>query len=250
MTTNPDPVATDPVATITAHHVELADALALRVDAVLNAVRTGHPHGPAVAALNAVLADQIIPHARAEEDVLYAAAAGLVNARLLVAGMLFEHETLLSLATALPRAPTPVDAATTARALQEVFTGHVRRENQLLAPALAAETSVDLAGLLLRMQERLSVYRDPAHVLPVAGPRPSGTDHELDVRREPPARRHDLILTTFAGTPVGEAFVLVNDHDPKPLHYQFQAEHAGRFTWAYLDSGPEIWRVRIGRSAD
>ena len=46
----------------------------------------------------------------------------------------------------------------------------------------------------------------------------------------------------------GAGFVLVNDHDPKPLRYQFEAEHAGQFTWQYLDSGPEVWRVRIGRA--
>jgi uncharacterized protein (DUF2249 family) len=41
--------------------------------------------------------------------------------------------------------------------------------------------------------------------------------------------------------------VLVNDHDPKPLRYQLEAEHAGRFTWDYLKAGPDVWRVRIGR---
>jgi uncharacterized protein (DUF2249 family) len=41
--------------------------------------------------------------------------------------------------------------------------------------------------------------------------------------------------------------VLVNDHDPRPLRYQFEAEHAGRYSWDYLEAGPEVWRVRIGR---
>ena len=41
--------------------------------------------------------------------------------------------------------------------------------------------------------------------------------------------------------------MLVNDHDPKPLAYQFEAEHASQFTWQYLQSGPGVWRVRIGR---
>ena len=39
----------------------------------------------------------------------------------------------------------------------------------------------------------------------------------------------------------------VNDHDPKPLYYQFQAEHAGAFQWDYLEKGSDVWRVRIGR---
>jgi uncharacterized protein (DUF2249 family) len=41
--------------------------------------------------------------------------------------------------------------------------------------------------------------------------------------------------------------VLVNDHDPKPLRYQFEARHVG--TSDYLESGPKVWRVRIGRPA-
>ena len=48
---------------------------------------------------------------------------------------------------------------------------------------------------------------------------------QLDVRPEPPARRHELIFQTWGSLDVGEAFELVNDHDPKPLYYQFAAEH-------------------------
>lgn len=74
-------------------------------------------------------------------------------------------------------------------------------------------------------------------------------DRQLDVRTEIPARRHDLIFSTYASLGAGESFVLVNDHDPKPLYYQFTAEHAGQFSWDYLETGPERWQVRIGRPA-
>lgn len=74
-------------------------------------------------------------------------------------------------------------------------------------------------------------------------------DRELDVRSEPPAERHRLIFGTFGALGAGEGFVLINDHDPKPLHYQFDAEHPGSFTWEYLEQGPEVWRVRISRPA-
>jgi uncharacterized protein (DUF2249 family) len=73
-------------------------------------------------------------------------------------------------------------------------------------------------------------------------------DIELDVRAEIPARRHELIFETYHGLAVGDAFVLVNDHDPKPLYYQFAAEQTGKFTWDALEEGPERWRVRIGRT--
>lgn len=70
----------------------------------------------------------------------------------------------------------------------------------------------------------------------------------VDVRALPPAERHPLIFGRFAALPVGQAFVLVNDHDPKPLFYQFKFEYEGQFTWDYLEQGPTVWRVRIGRA--
>lgn len=75
-------------------------------------------------------------------------------------------------------------------------------------------------------------------------------DLELDVRSEPPTRRHALIFETWGRLAPGDAFVLVNDHDPKPLYYQFSAEHPGAFSWDYLEQGPEVWRVRIGRTGE
>ncbi len=69
----------------------------------------------------------------------------------------------------------------------------------------------------------------------------------LDVRELPPPQRHALIFQTYEKLTGGEGFVLVNDHDPKPLYYQFQAERPGEVTWDYLETGPEVWRVRIGR---
>ena len=71
---------------------------------------------------------------------------------------------------------------------------------------------------------------------------------ELDVREVPPARRHLLIFSAFEALEPGQTFVLVNDHDPKPLYYQFQAERTGTFAWEYLKQGPEMWRVRIGKT--
>ncbi len=74
-------------------------------------------------------------------------------------------------------------------------------------------------------------------------------DRILDVRAEIPKRRHELIFEEFERLAPGSGYVLVNDHDPKPLRYQFEAENAGEFTWEYLEEGPEVWRVRIGRVA-
>ena len=70
----------------------------------------------------------------------------------------------------------------------------------------------------------------------------------VDVRPIVLRERHPLIFTTFDGLTVGDAMELVNDHDPKPLLYQFHAERHGQFSWDVLERGLETWRVRIGRT--
>jgi uncharacterized protein (DUF2249 family) len=65
----------------------------------------------------------------------------------------------------------------------------------------------------------------------------------LDVHVPHPRERHSLAVAR------SDAFILVNDHDPKPIYYTFHAELPGRFSWPYLEQGPEIWRVRIGKAA-
>lgn len=79
-------------------------------------------------------------------------------------------------------------------------------------------------------------------------PTPTSTP-TVDVRSIPPRQRHPLIFSTFAGLPAGAAMELVNDHDPQPLHHQFAAEWPNAFDWQYLERGPEVWRVSIGKLA-
>lgn len=70
----------------------------------------------------------------------------------------------------------------------------------------------------------------------------------LDVRSIAPLYRHQRIFETFESLKPGETFALVNDHDPKPLYYQFEAERTGTFTWNYVEQGPQVWRVMIGKT--
>lgn len=72
---------------------------------------------------------------------------------------------------------------------------------------------------------------------------------QIDVRNMVPRERHPLIFRTFDELAKGQTFELINDHDPKPLYYQFQAERPGVLDWEYLEEGPETWRVRIGKTA-
>ncbi len=71
------------------------------------------------------------------------------------------------------------------------------------------------------------------------------TETLIDVRPMAPRDRHPTIFKTWEGLDDGGSILLVNDHDPIPLYYQFACENGGGFRWEYLDQGPQLWRVRI-----
>jgi len=72
---------------------------------------------------------------------------------------------------------------------------------------------------------------------------------ELDVRELPPAQRHKQIFAAYDDLEGGTGFVLVNDHDPKPLYHQFEAETGPEFRWEYRQKEPGEFRVLIGKTA-
>jgi len=43
----------------------------------------------------------------------------------------------------------------------------------------------------------------------------------------------------------GNTLKIINDHEPKPLYYQFEAEEKGRFEWEYEEEGPVDWIFKI-----
>ena len=71
----------------------------------------------------------------------------------------------------------------------------------------------------------------------------------IDVRTIIPRERHPLIFNTFEALAPGEFLLLVNDHDPAPLRYQFEAERPNQFSWEYVEQGPEVWQVHISKKA-
>ena len=71
----------------------------------------------------------------------------------------------------------------------------------------------------------------------------------IDVRSVAPRDRHPRIFAAFDALAPGDGFELVNDHDPKPLYHQLRAERGAALDWSYLEQGPDVWRVRIGRHA-
>ena len=70
---------------------------------------------------------------------------------------------------------------------------------------------------------------------------------ELDVRIIPSRDKHPKIFETFDSLKSGEVLLIINDHDPRPLKYQFEFERLGKYGWKYLEEGPEVWKVEIER---
>lgn len=70
----------------------------------------------------------------------------------------------------------------------------------------------------------------------------------LDVRPVEPKDRYEQIISTYESLPVGATMELIVDHDPQCMYYTLLATRGETaFTFAYLESGPETWRVLVGR---
>ncbi len=301
------------------HHRTLDEHVGIRIAALVGAVDQGLAYAPTVAALVTYLAEEVLPHAEAEEHTIYRAAGARADLNETVKEMTAEHHVLTSAVEALATAQTAPIAMRQAQEIGGLFTTHVNKENELILPVLVEDDDVDLAQLLVQMHRLTETAQDVPILEEATTPDPEAVvlslllqaaselanaghaDHackliasawaalrstrpalaarttaslhrlarlvssepiafrpseegngaseegELDVRHLAPAQRHESIFAAYHGLAPESGYVLVNDHDPKPLRYQFEAEHAGEFTWEYLESGPEVWRVRIGR---
>ena len=70
-----------------------------------------------------------------------------------------------------------------------------------------------------------------------------------DIRPLAPAQRHRLAFQCLDALAPGEAFEVINDHEPRGLLMQFGAHHPQAFSWQVLQAEPGFWRIRIGRLA-
>ncbi|MDI3317793.1 MAG: DUF2249 domain-containing protein, partial [Bacillota bacterium] len=216
---------------IVRHHAQLLAGLERRTRELVTAPEDGW--AAARQALLDYVDAELLPHARGEERTLYRQAVRLPELALLVDSLFGEHRRIAELREAVKGASSPLEASPAAGGLLEIFRLHAEKENRYVVSALAADAGTDLEALLGRLHER----SQPGEGL-------------LDVRHLPPAERHRRIFATWQELEPGDSFLLVNDHDPAPLHYQLAAEQPGRFSWEVLEAGPAVWRVRIGRRAE
>lgn len=67
----------------------------------------------------------------------------------------------------------------------------------------------------------------------------------LNVPGIEPKHKHATIFHVFENMGPGEAFIIHNDHDPKPLYYQLLNDHGESFDWEYLQEGPQWWDIKV-----
>ena len=227
---------------IQAHHQELLDSLK-----GYSQTLSESPAQVDLRELVAFLRQELLSHAQGEERQLYPAVDPLVRAHgKATATMSVDHRFIAELVAQIEEA---VQAAEPARPeierrlgrlslqLEAIFQLHLSKKEQIYLPLL--EKYLSPAEQQRILDDMHASPEQPAAMVKTT----------LDVRQVAPRERHPLIFERFESLQPGEAFILVNDHDPKPLYYQFQAERAGQFDWEYLAQGPEVWRVRIARKA-
>ncbi|MGH7781398.1 MAG: DUF2249 domain-containing protein [Candidatus Binataceae bacterium] len=200
----------------------------------------------------AFLKNDLLPDARGEETHLYA----LVDTVLRTHGrpsatMIVDHEFIADYVTKIELTARDLVSANSidrprmqqrlrdlAIRLDAIVELHMVKEERIYLPLIEEHFDQARQG---RGLEAIHDINQEERKMP--------EDRPLDVRTVTPRERHTQIFDTYNALRPGEAFILINDHDPKPLYYQFEAEHAGQFSWDYLEQGPDTWRVRIARSA-
>ena len=243
-------------AAIRAHHRALADTLdsyTADVEAGIAGLDTANL-AELINGLTTFLSGELLPHAAGEEKTLYPALDPVIREYgSPTATMSVDHEyigeyvrQITETARALHGADQRSRAELTRKLarqmiqLQGLFTVHLAKEERVYLPLVEkAISSGDQQALLAALHEEA----EGATVANAAN-----ASDALDVRRLAPAQRHVEIFERFNALPIGGSFILVNDHDPKPLYYQLNAEYQGQLLWEYQEQGPAVWRVRMGKS--
>ena len=136
------------------HHAKMLQRLTALTDALTRSVeqRDSSAEHDARGVLLEWCENELVPHALAEEGPLYSGPRNTPEGRLLVEGMLAEHQVIVALVEEL-RAAQGVPAAIAAGAIQRIFALHLDKENRLLMPFVAASPDLSLAKAVSGLHE-------------------------------------------------------------------------------------------------
>ncbi len=188
------------------------------------------------------LKKELLPHIESEENSVYPEIDRILpKYGKPTATMTLDHQLVKRIVSEMEGKASDSEAVLKkAQELLLILNLHTQKEETVYFPLLRDYLQEkEQEALLHRIHENFKASK-------------GSSEHEcqeqiLDVRNLPPPKRHPLIFQTFDEMRGGKAFILLNDHDPKPLYYSFLHEREGMFDWEYLEKGPEDWRVKISK---
>jgi uncharacterized protein (DUF2249 family)/quercetin dioxygenase-like cupin family protein len=79
-------------------------------------------------------------------------------------------------------------------------------------------------------------------------PAPARDAVTLDARLIPKAVRHAAVFGALGTLPAGAALDVLEPHDPQRMLAELEQGQPGAFSVDFVESGPEVWRVRFTRA--
>jgi uncharacterized protein (DUF2249 family) len=216
-------------------HAVLLQEVRRRERAVRAALGAGGWPDREIEALVAYLRYEVLDQAANEERLLFPLTSeGIAGKRM--HALVEDHVQLRDLTDDLVAAGTADDARRDPRALvdllddvEELLDRHMRAEQALLAP-----TTTD----------GVESYRRPfrCHLW---FPLTEGSELDLDVL--PPEFAHRAALERFSRLRPGERLRVRSGRELESLWNVLACGRPGEFGWAYLQEGPDQWRVEVTR---
>jgi uncharacterized protein (DUF2249 family) len=256
----------DALEVVERRHAELVGALTARTAALSVALRgeqewRGHRDG-VVAWCERVL----VPYTDGLASRASIVAGQLPRFELLLRGLRHEQALLAELVARLRVVDHPADALVEVGALRTLAGTHIAKLDGLLVPALAEDPGCNVADVFDEAMPFLGVDgvvgsghtvegADGVSGHPAARSscgchdEPEGAVPELDARAIPHAIRHATVFGALDAVQAGATLDLLAPHDPLPLLAQIDQRWPDGFDVAYLERGPETWRLRFTRRA-
>jgi hypothetical protein len=150
-----DPAAeAEALAAVESHHASMLKRLTALTDTLTGAVAKGDAGAEhdAHEVLLEWYENELVPHALAEEGPLYGGPRNSAEGRLLVEGMLAEHQVIVGLVEEF-RGARGVAAAVAAGAIPRIFALHLDKENRLLMPFVVSSPGLSLARAVSGLHE-------------------------------------------------------------------------------------------------
>jgi len=179
-------------------------------------------------------------------------AGATVETRLLSTIAKAHAERISATAKSLETRETPIEMVQAGGRLLEAATGFIAQASELILPALAQNTAVSLSTLLPKPAAAAAGPGSESHAPASGGCACGGHDEpglaELDTRAIPHAIRHATIFGALEGLNSGKGILLVANHNPLPLLAQLEQRSPGKFEVAYVEDGPELWKLSMVRN--